>query len=332
VVLGQGVLQTYHVKVWSVETSPADISLATEGHMQKLVEAKPDKELAESASVALFGSELVVRLTDARERCLDSVIPVKARDFLDEVRLVGNIVPPGRRNNGAAFFIFGLYLEAKVGKVSSLCLRLDMSTEKPVRPRVTQIKFDRLKWPGVFIQYPWGRFRPSQVLHKAASTIKSVADHLDVRASLETLRSFCDHAESASGRADGDSVKTSALEENVRGGLPHFGLASAHNAGDSDRTLGIGDDQGVVPQGAGLFVDGFYCFVLFRKPDHNAVLDQFVQVKCMQGMPRLHQDIVGDVNNVVDGALARSDKTSAEPARGRPDLDISENPAGIAGT
>ena len=125
-------------------------------------------------------------------------------------------------------------------------------------------------------------------------------------------------------------VEVRRLEEQVDRRTGDFAVLAAHDAGQGDGLLGVGDDQHVGVELPGLAVDGGDPFVGARAPNDDAVLGEAVVVEGVERLPHLQHHEVGDVDDVVDRPRAVGGEPLPQPAGRRADRDAGDDAADVA--
>jgi len=113
-----------------------------------------------------------------------------------------------------------------------------------------------------------------------------------IRAQTESFRSF----------TNAYRAKISTFDEHPGGSIFNFRVETTHDASHGDRPLTITDHQHLGVQGALFFIQGDKCFVIAGGSNNNTILCQKIKIKSVQRLAGLHQDKIGDVDNVVYGA------------------------------
>ena len=86
------------------------------------------------------------------------------------------------------------------------------------------------------------------------------------------------------------------------------------------------------PSGPFDTVEGGHLLARSRGADAQAVARQLVEVVGMGGLAELEHDVVGSVDDVVDGPHPGQGEPARHPRRRGPDLDTGEDAGGEAGT
>ena len=105
--------------------------------------------------------------------------------------------------------------------------------------------------------------------------------------------------------------------------LVDLGRAAAHDAGDRDRLLGVGDHQHLRVQDALDVVQCHQPLAGPRPPRHDH-RPEGVGVEGVLRLPKLQHGVVGRVHDVADRADAGQVEPSLHPERRRPDRDVGD--------
>ena len=127
-----------------------------------------------------------------------------------------------------------------------------------------------------------------------------------------------------------DRVERRGLQQHIAGGCGHFGVRAAHHAREPYRALRIGDHQHRRTQHMLLPVEAREAFPLDGGADDDPRVPHGVHIEGVQRLPVLQHHIVGDVDDVVDGAMPRVLQPLPQPIGRRPDADASDERAGVA--
>ena len=119
----------------------------------------------------------------------------------------------------------------------------------------------------------------------------------------------------ARGGADGCWIEPGGFDEDVRRLGGDHGVIAAHDAGEGDRLLFVGDDEIVCDEGAGGAVEELQLFARAGVADDDAAFD-LVEVEDVVGMAHAEEDEVGDVDGVGDLLEAELGEVVADDAIG----------------
>ena len=161
---------------------------------------------------------------------------------------------------------------------------------------------------------------------KLCRALAGVVANSHVRAAFESIARF----------------EIGALDQHVHRPLVDFGVLAAHNAGQGDAFLRIGDEQHFARQIAFLPVQRgeLLAFLSATDNDRRQVIlpghcrrdtggtlfgDQMI-VECVQRLPGLEHDVVRHVHHIADAAHANFLQCRAQPIGARPNLDATNDP------
>ncbi len=153
---------------------------------------------------------------------------------------------------------------------------------------------------------------------------------LGVAAALEAVAGVGVEAEAAARGAHPPAVEVGALDEQVGGRVGDLAVGAAHDAGQRHRPLGVGDDQHLGVEGARDAVEGRQPLAAAGAADDDAAAGEAGEVEGVERLAQLPEDVVGDVHDVVDRALADRLEPPAQPRRARPDGDAAHDARGVA--
>ena len=86
--------------------------------------------------------------------------------------------------------------------------------------------------------------------------------------------------------------------------VAHFRTTAAHHAGDRLRLVAVGDDQHLRIERAIDAVERRDALACRRAPDPDFAARELLEVERVHRLAELEQHVVGDVDDVVDGAYA----------------------------
>ncbi len=126
-----------------------------------------------------------------------------------------------------------------------------------------------------------------------------------------------------------------ALEKDVHGVLVNLGVHAAHDASKGDRGLAVvGDDGHVRREGALDAIKVLELLAICGGADDDVAatvaLGELAQVKGVQRLAGEEHDVVGHVDDVVDGAAAGGHDAAGQPLGRRADLDVADHAGGVA--
>ena len=119
------------------------------------------------------------------------------------------------------------------------------------------------------------------------------------------------------------------LEHEVEGIGGDAGVGGAHDAGDDDRVLSVGDDEHTGGKGALFFVEGGDFFALGSVTDDDLAVGEFSGVEGVHGLAVFEHHVVSDIDDVVDRTEPDGGETLLHPVGGRLDGDAGDDGGGV---
>ena len=139
---------------------------------------------------------------------------------------------------------------------------------------------------------------------------------VEVRAALEAVGGIGVEAVAAAHAADDGGIEPCGFDENVlRLGRDH-GVPAAHDAGEAESFLFVGDDEVVGIEDAFDAVERLQLFAFAGAADDDAAFD-LVEVEGVGGMAHAEQDEVGGIDGVGDQLLAEQGEALGDDAGAR---------------
>ena len=123
-----------------------------------------------------------------------------------------------------------------------------------------------------------------------------------VGAALEAMRGVGVHAVPLGHAADGRRIEPCRLDQHVLRLLGDHRVEAAHDAGQRDRLLRVGDDQVVGRELAIDAVERLQHFAIAGAAHDDRAAFQQVEIEGVRGMSEFVDRVVGGVGGVVDGA------------------------------
>ena len=180
------------------------------------------------------------------------------------------------------------------------------------------------------VHHALDRRAAAQLLHELAGAVDGRLSAGGVQALLENAGGIRAETDALGGFADVGAVEGGRLKENGLHLVGDLGILTAHDAGDADLLLRVADHEDVVVHLTHLAVQGLEHVAVLGPAHNDFVVRDGVQVKGVHGLALLDHDIVGDVDQVVDGADAARGQTPLHPVGGGADLDIRADTADVA--
>ncbi len=152
-----------------------------------------------------------------------------------------------------------------------------------------------------------------------------------IDSALEAIGAFAFHGQESRGLADAKRIESSGFEQDINGFRANFGVDSAHDAGEGDGSLGIGDDQHGRSQFALAAVDADEGLAAPGVADDDLSAVDLGEIKGMKRLTEFHHDVVGDIDDVVDRADADGFEPSRDPEGGCADSDAADQTGRVMG-
>jgi hypothetical protein len=114
---------------------------------------------------------------------------------------------------------------------------------------------------------------------------------------------------------DRGAVPVGDLHEHLRRALVDLRALAAHDAGQRRRAGGVVDHQHVVVQRAGLVVERGELLAVIGATDDQQAVGDAAEVEGVQRAADEQHHVVGDVDDVVDRALASGHQARLQPRR-----------------
>ena len=318
-VLAQRVEQG-HAAVGGIDLEVVVIGAGRERVVEDFVETGAGELFADEAAQVVGG--VGVGLVGQRRvdglRHLDFVVAVDAQDVLydvagtDDVHAVGGdkqVAADGAAVDGDFvhdfdFEAFENFVDGPVG---------DMLAKQAVH--VLRLKFDGegLDLLGVVVDGPADDFTSGKLLDHQGGELEGVHAAVGVDTALKAERGVGAEAVAACRAAYAGGVEAGTLEEDRGGLLGDARAKAAEDSGDTHLLLGVADHQVGGVELALHLVEGDEFGILGGRAHHDFVTGNLIAVEAVQGLTHGHEYVVGDVDNIVDGAQTDGGEAVAEP-------------------
>ena len=151
-----------------------------------------------------------------------------------------------------------------------------------------------------------------------------------VEALLEAEAGLRALVEGGGGTTGAGAVEVGGLQEHVGGVRFDLRVRAAHDAGEGDAGVGVCDEEVVGAELLVAAVEEGDALAGAGAADDDAALGEAVVVEGVEGLAGLQHDEVGDVDDVVDGALAGGDESLLEPVGRGADFDAPDDGDDVA--
>ena len=109
--------------------------------------------------------------------------------------------------------------------------------------------------------------------------------------------------------------KAGGFQQDGRGAFGNFAVETAHDSGNGYRPLAVGNGQHIAGKFAFFFVQCMEGFTLGSPAHDYFLIYESIVVERVQGLSVLQHDVVGDIDDVVYGALVAGDESLLQPGR-----------------
>ena len=310
-----------------------DAVQAGQGIGEDFGQAAADQDVAGLLQALQVRLRALRRQHVADQRRRDLIIAVDAGDFLDQVGGFGHVEAVARHGDfQAGIAVLVMRRTAKLQRRQNTCHIGGAECHAQDARDLRGAQRDGLAaWRRRVGIGDFGvQGAAAQGLHEPGGAQQGGDRQVGVHPAAEALRRFAVQAQLLGGAADVDEIEIRRLQKDVPRALGHLGRRAAHDTGQGNGAGVIGDQQHVGTQLTLDAVQGLQRFARLRPPHHDAALQRLV-VESMQGLARFEHDVIGDVHDVVDRALAGVLQTSLHPRRGRLDGDVLDQRSRVAG-
>ncbi len=315
----------------AVQPEPPGRLARREAPADGLGDAGAAQGVLEPAPQPLRGREAADRAAARGQRGGDALEAPQARDLLDEVGLAADVVaPPGGHGDVEAVLGLG-HAEAQPGEDAVRVGARDGRAEQALRAGVAQPQRDRVRAGAADVDRPAHRPRAAELDHQLRGDGLALDALLGLQLLLEAARGLRAQAQPGRRALDVRPVPRRGLHQHARGRVPHLGAGAAHHARDRRRALGIVDHAHLRVEPALHVVERGHRLAVARAADDQRPARDQVRVEGVHRLPGEQHHVVGDVDDVVDRALAGRHQPRLQPQGRRRDRHVLEQPRGEAG-
>ena len=283
--------------------------------------------LLEGAATGLAGS---------RQRHRHAVQTPDAHDLLVEIDLADKVRAEGRRKDGD-LLVAGLALDtaAQIGKDGDLLLIRDICADELAQARRAQGELDFLSLDGIDVHDALAHRAAAHACHEGRGDGGVLIAGARVHTALVAQGRLAHQAQVTARAARVRGREGRALQQHVNRGIGDLGLKPAHDASQGHVCVAVGDHRHIACELALCAVKRGELGAVLCRTHHDMALAsgigrKGVEVKGMQGLAQLEEDVVGHIDDVVDGAAAHSGQALDHPVGRRPHLDAADNTGGVA--
>ena len=175
-------------------------------------------------------------------------------------------------------------------------------------------------------------FATSQFLCQHRSTLDGVDLTCWVNATLKAETGICLQAMTTCALTNPRGVEVSTLEQHVLRGLVGSASLAAKHTGDTHWLLHVADSQVLIGKFVLLTIEGDERSAFRQGLHHHFIALHHVGIEAMQGLSVSHHDVVGDIHNVVDGALTNRRQAILQPFRAFLNFAVLHADSAVTGT
>ena len=162
--------------------------------------------------------------------------------------------------------------------------------------------------------------------------LRRLLGQVRVDALLPAVRALGAQAQALGGAVEAGRLEVRGLEQDVGRPFADLGLLAAHDPGDRDGPLGVGDHEVGLLEAAIDAVERPDRLARLRAAHDDLPACERAQVERVQRVPEREHDVVRRVDDVRDRPHARGIQARLQPHGRRADRDVPEEPADVART
>ena len=266
----------------------------------------------------------------AGERGGDLIVTVQTGHFLDEIHLPFDIhTVMGYGNAETAFN--GFVFESKAVHHRDHGFIGDFHTDGGAGVIEDEIDFRFFKGTFVRIDGAFHQRTAGQFAKELTDAVRCAFRRLHVDALFKTGGRFGRKTQLTRGQTDGFRIEISAFDQDVFRIFCNFGILTAHDAGNADGFFTVADQKHIGGKIAFLIIEGHDFFTFFGPANNDLMPTDGVIVEGMGRLIHFQHDIVGNINDIADGADPCGGQTMAHPHRRRTDLNVFHHFRGVTG-
>src|SRR5690348_4319185 len=172
----------------------------------------------------------------------------------------------------------------------------------------------------------------NQVSHQLCSTICTSDDQFGIESFLEATRCIGTQSQSNRGTAHIGCVEVCRLQQHRRRLVIDLANSSTHYTGNSRWPFWVSDEQHISRQLTLHIVERRELLTLVSTAHDDVMLAYQIVVECVQRLTKLQHDIVGNINNSIDGAHTCCQESPPHPTWGWTNLDIADDTCPVTWT
>ena len=255
-----------------------------------------------------------------------------AGNLLNQVDLPLHIHPCGREGNGPSF---GCTAEdPELQRVQGLLnlFGLYLQTHESRQTRPAKQHREPLQHPRVVVKRSLQNLPPGELLNQLSGSIDGRQGGFQVCSPFEPMRGFRMDSQGLGGLSNGNGIEPGTFDQYISGTRVDLAVLASHDSGQRDRLDRIRDEQHSLLQISLNPVESQQSLTAARLSHQDLRRMNLRQIEGVSGMAALHQDVVGGIDDIVDRTNTQGAKPLAQPIRGGPDPNSTNQPRRVAAT
>jgi hypothetical protein len=293
------------------------------GHVD-LREAAAGEDVLDRAAQALRRAQASEARAPEWQRVWDVVQP-ETDDLLHEVGLAAHVSrAPGRHGHVPVL----AHVEPETRESLALLVRRDLEARELGGSLRPQPDHGPLRQLALDVDVA-GPARPGQRDDQLRGKPRRVLREVGVYALFPPVGTVGPQAQPLRRLEDRDRLEVRGLEQDIVRLLRDLRLLAAHDPGDRDRALAVGDHEVALVQPAQLPVERPQLLTFVGPPHDDPAAGERREVERVQRVPETVHHVVRHVDDVGDGPHACGHEPGLQPRRRRADRDVAEDPADV---
>ena len=291
--------------------------------------------LANEANALLLHGQAAGVVPCGGKRGLDVALAPQAADLLDEIDLAGEVGTVGGGGHREVLVVNALDAAAQARKAGDHELVGDLGAAEHTGASGAEVDDGSGDDQRIDVHDAGAHLGTAALLKEGGGDLGDVCAVGAIDLALVADGGLAHEVEVAARAGDVAGGERGALEKDVHGVLVDLGVHAAHDAGKGDRGLAVvGDDGHVRREGALDAIEGLKLLAICGGADDDVAatvaLGELAQVKGVQRLAGEEHDVIGHVDDVVDGAAAGGHDAAGQPLGRRADLDVADHAGGVA--
>ena len=244
----------------------------------------------------------------------DAVIAINARHFFHQVFFDFHIETPGWRNR-LPLVVTDSHFTAQARQNIGHLLIGNVMTNQAIQLATTQRNRRTLRQRSFMGHIDdWARFTAAQFNQQRGSTLDCFVLQCRINAALVAVRSIGVQTMTARAAGDGQRAEESRFQQHVLGFVVHARVLAAKDTGHRQRFMMVGNDQGICTEFGFRTVQQNQGLALFCHTHFDTAFDA-IFIERMHWLTQFQQDVVGDVNDRINGTNTAATQFLFHPQR-----------------